>query len=403
MRTFEDIVPPSRRTGPPGSPPPPPPGGRPVPRPPRSRFPYLIVFVALVVIAGSAAMLMYFSGAKIEITPSTSAAPADGTFTAGASSELPFTLVSTKKTASASVVASGTKQVSTSALGNITIYNTQSKPQQLVATTRFATAAGLIFKIPKGVTIPAGSADKPGSVTVQVVASAPGPTYNIEPSSFTVPGLAGSPEASMVYARSAEAMTGGAVGPVPVVESGDAQAAVDSLSSSLTTDLEAALASQVPEGYVLLPGAATSSYRELAPAPAETGKANIQVEGTITAVVFPSVALASAIASSTSGSNGARVLMSSGTTLILTPSSGFPSSNAESFSFSLSGTALLVSKVDSMQIATAVAGKSRSEAQIILTNYPEVKRAALVLRPFWRQSFPEDPAAITVILGEPAT
>ncbi len=349
-----------------------------------------------------AVTLTFFSGAKIEVTPSISSLPAEGTFTAGASSELPFTLISAKKSATASVAASGTKQMSTPASGSITIYNAQAKPQTLITNTRFATAAGLIYRIHSTVTIPAGTTDKPGTVVATAYADQPGPSYNIEASSFTVPGLAGGPEATAVYARSTAAMAGGASGAVPVVDATTVRATIDSLGGSLGGDLQSALTAQVPEGYVLLPGAATTSYRALTPAPSATsGKADIQVEGTIMAVVFPSAALAGAIASSTTGGGGAT--LAQGTSLTLTPTSKFPSTNAESFSFSLSGTASLVSKVDPMQIATAVAGKSRSEAKVALTNYPEVKGAIIVLRPFWRQSFPEDPAAITVIVGEAGT
>ena len=195
-------------------------------------------------------------------------------------------------------------------------------------------------------------------------------------------------------------MTGGAKGPVPVVDPAVGRAAVASLESALENDLQAALSAQVPTGYILIPGAATTTYRELTAVPSQAaGKADIQVEGTITAVLFPSVALAGAIASSST--EGAHVTLGQDTSLTLTPTSSFPGSNAESFSFSLSGTAALISVVDPGTIATAVAGKSRSEAQIALTNYPEVKRAVLVLRPFWRQSFPADPAAITVTMVEP--
>jgi hypothetical protein len=67
-----------------------------------------------------------------------------------------------------------------------------------------------------------------------------------------------------------------------------------------------------------------------------------------------------------------------------------------SFSFTLSGTAVLEYTVDPVRIAAAIAGKTRAEAEVALTNYPEVKRAVLILRPFWRKVFPEDPTAIAV-------
>lgn len=366
---------------------------------PHGRFPYAIAGIALVIIAGSAAALVYFSGAKIKITPTTTTVPVQDSFTAGPAGDLPFTIVTAKKSATAPVASSGTKQVSTAASGPITIYNAQAKPQTLVANTRFATAAGLIFRIHKGVTVPAGTSAKPGTVVATAYADQPGEMYDIAPASFTVPGLAGTPEAALVYARSTAAMTGGASGTVPVVDpAAEAQAAA-SLESSMGSDLAASL--KAPAGYILLPGAATTTYQELPLASSGTaGQATVTVEAVAEGVAFPETALAGALAASGT-TTGAGATLGSGTTLTLAPTSAFPATANDPFSFALSGTAILVAKVDPATIATAVAGKSRSEAQIALANYPEVKSAILILRPFWRGSFPADPSQITVTTEAP--
>ena len=78
-----------------------------------------------------------------------------------------------------------------------------------------------------------------------------------------------------------------------------------------------------------------------------------------------------------------------------------PDAEATSFSFTLSGSAPLVYTVDTARIAAAVAGKTRSAAEVALTSYPEVSRAIIILRPFWKQTFPEDPAAIRVVVTNP--
>lgn len=406
MRTFDDIIPPSRRPAggqvvPPPSPLPPQlPQQRPVPPPSRNSFPYVIALIALIIIAVAAALLFYFSGAKIEVTPSTASVTVQSSFTAGPADDLPFTLVTAKKTATASVPSSGTKQSDTPASGSITIYNSQVKAQTLIANTRFATQAGLIFRIHKSVTIPGGSSEKPGSVVATVYADKPGSMYDVGPTSFTVPGLAGTPEASAVYARSTSAMTGGASGTVPVVDPTAEAEAVASLESSMGSDLVSTLS--VPQGYVLLPGAATTTFEELAPTASDTaGQASIVVEADTVGVAFPESAFVEAIAvASASSSNGGT--LGQGTSLTLTPTSAFPATSSDTFSFSLAGNAVIVSQVNPSTIATAVAGKTREQARVALANYPEVKRAVLVLRPFWRSTFPEDPSAITVTTLAPA-
>lgn len=399
---FDDIIPPSRRReaeamSEPGEAP-----RRPVRR---SRFPYATIFVVLLVIAASAGALIYFSTAKIEITPNTIAATVQSSFTANQSSgELPFKVITSQITKSQSVKGSGTKNVTSSATGSITIYNTQSKAQTLIANTRFATTAGLIFRIKAPVTIPAGTATKPGTITAKVTADQPGSTYNVAPTSFTIPGFAGTPQATAVYARSTVAFTGGASGAVPTVDATAEGPARRALVEALAPDLATSIQSQVPAGYVLLPGAATTTYQALDSAPSSTsGMVDIKEQGTVTAVVFPNAAIAKAIASSVAGLNyqGEPLTLSATDKLTLAPTAGIPDAEAASFTFTLSGTAPLVYTVDTSRIAAAVAGKTSSAAQVALTSYPEVNRAIIVLRPFWKRTFPQDPASISIIVNNP--
>jgi len=397
MRTLDDIVPPSRRKETDQL------NNKSSDHWPqrRFRFPFGTLTVVVLIIAVSIGTLFYFSSAKIEITPNTISAAVQSSFTASQSGgTLPFQVITAQKTASQSVTGNGTKTVNSSSSGNITIYNTQTRAQNLIKNTRFATASGLIFRIHSAVTVPGGSSTKPGSVSVKIYADKEGSSYNIGPTSFTIPGFAGTPQASQVYAKSTTAMTGGSSGTVPVVDTATENKAKSALIAALGPDLSASIQEQIPPGYVLLPGAATTTYQELAPASSSTtGMVDVKEQGTITAVVFPNAALASSIASSIAGLNyqGEPLTLSSTNDLLL-KMSGMPDSNASSFPFSISGTASLIYTVDSAHIAAAVAGETRSAAEVALTNYPEIKRAIITLRPFWRQTFPQDPASISVVV-----
>jgi hypothetical protein len=155
----------------------------------------------------------------------------------------------------------------------------------------------------------------------------------------------------------------------------------------------------VPSGYVLVPGSSESTYQSLDSAPSNvTGQVDVKEQGTITAVVFPNTALAKAIAASitTLGYQGEPITLSSVNQLLLA-TTALPAPGADSFTFTLAGTAPLVYSVDSSRIAAAVAGKTRSAAEVAISNYPEVKRAIIILRPFWRQTFPQDPSAISIV------
>lgn len=104
--------------------------------------------------------------------------------------------------------------------GIITIYNEySSSTQPLVATTRFLSENGKVFRLVKGVIVPGtssvGGEIKPGAVEAEVIADGAGEEYNIEPTKFTIPGFQGSgnDKYTKFYAKSSKAMAGGKNGP----------------------------------------------------------------------------------------------------------------------------------------------------------------------------------------------
>jgi hypothetical protein len=133
-----------------------------------------------------------------------------------------------------------------------------------------------------------------------------------------------------------------------------------------------------------------------------TGQVEVKEQGTITAVVFPNAALAKAIATSIAGLNyqGGPIVLGSVNNLLFATVS-MPGVGTEALSFTLAGTASLIYAVDSSRVAAVVAGKSRSEAAVALSNFPEIKQAVVILRPFWRQTFPKDPSAISIVAVNP--
>ena len=86
--------------------------------------------------------------------------------------------------------------------GMVSIINNFSKNQPLVARTRLLSKEGVLFRIAKGVTVPAK-----GSVQVAVYADKEGPTGDISPSTFTIPGLWTGLQ-DKIYAKSETAMQG---------------------------------------------------------------------------------------------------------------------------------------------------------------------------------------------------
>jgi hypothetical protein len=129
-----------------------------------------------------------------------------------------------------------------------------------------------------------------------------------------------------------------------------------------------------------------------------TGQVDIKEQGTVTAVVFQNAALAKEIAKSIPSINysGGPITLASVSQLVFA-TANMPTADTDPLSFTLAGTVQLIYSVDSSKIAAAVAGKTRQAAQVAISNFPEVKRAVILLRPFWRSSYPQDPSAITIV------
>jgi hypothetical protein len=138
----------------------------------------------------------------------------------------------------------GVKNVDEKAAGTVTIHNTSSRNQPLVATTRLLSPEGILFRLDDGVTVPAG-----GTVTAAVHADVAGASGNVAPTKFTIPGLSESLQA-LIYADSAEAFAGG-VRQVAAISQQDIDRSALSLRGILEEEAKAALRSQVGDA---LPG-----------------------------------------------------------------------------------------------------------------------------------------------------
>lgn len=433
-KTITDIIPPSRRrqmenagegpaqaSGPdtqpsfmPPAPPPPPrplsdrgpeytPGG---PARGSRPFPWGIALIALLIVIGSGAALYAFSDAAVTITPTSNVTNVSGAFTATYNSgDLPYAIVTVDKTVSANVPAESTETVNDPAQGTITISNTQASAQTLIKNTRFQAPSGQIFRIQDSVTIPGGSASSPGTATATVYADSGGDQYNIAPTTFTVPGLKGSAAFDQVTAKSTEAFTGGFAGTRPSVAQSTRDAQNEKSKAALNTALNEAIAAELKPGYVVLPGATFITYTPATDTVGKDDSVNVNLKGVAVAVALPNASLAKTIAYQTVGSySGQTVMLSDTSGLTLTPSvQGTPTAEQGTFGFSLAGKTTILWDVDPQKIAGAVAGKDRTTANSIIQSFPEVHSGTLTVRPFWKSSFPDDPADIKVSTTSPSS
>jgi hypothetical protein len=89
------------------------------------------------------------------------------------------------------------------AIGTVTIINKNNQNQVLIATTRFLSPDGLLFRLTNQVLIPAG-----GETAAEIRADEIGSKYDIGPAHFSIPGLSASLQ-QKIYGITKEPMTGG--------------------------------------------------------------------------------------------------------------------------------------------------------------------------------------------------
>lgn len=89
------------------------------------------------------------------------------------------------------------------AIGMITVINNADYNQPLVATTRFLSEDGVLFRLKNRVVVPAQ-----GQIEAEVYSDVSGKGGNIKPTSFTIPGLPATVQ-KIIYGESSEQMTGG--------------------------------------------------------------------------------------------------------------------------------------------------------------------------------------------------
>ncbi len=389
-----------------------PPVGSGVPRPRRmGSLTWVWIAAAVLFIIIGALVLFVFRSTSVSVIPRSQAVVFDVAkpMTAYPASSAPagsltYTLQTFDIDESVPVPSTGSAQVERKASGSVTVVNEYStSPVKLVKTTRFQTPDGLIFRAPADISIPGMKGSSPGTATVTIVADSPGEKYNIGPSlRFTLPGLKGGAMYEKVYARSSTNFSGGFEGEEARVEETLKAATISQLQGKLRDAILTRL-NTASDDAIVLPELASVEYGTLPTTPAETGKVNFGLRARVQVPVFSSADFNTKVASMVSAD-------AENSKISFFPKEGFQSMllnststtyGASPISFSMSGTASLVWDVDESALASALAGKDESAFQTIVNGFSGIQEARARIEPFWRKSFPKDPASIQIIIEEP--
>jgi len=377
-----------------------------------SKF-FAIFITAAIIIAGIIGYLILPS-AELTIFPKTEAESLDLSLTGSKdavainaqTNEIPLKEISVRKTKSQEFLATGEKQLDEKARGVITVYNEySSEPQTLVATTRFESSDGKIFRISKNVIIPGASINEGKIIAswldVEVTADQPGEEYNIGPSNFTIPGFKGGPKFAAFYGSSKEAMTDGSTKKVKVVLKTDLEQAQKILTDGLRDEVNSSLKDQIPEDYKMFEGGTKEDLTNVFPTAKENDqvdKFTLEIEIVVRSLLYKEDDLKNLINSKF---------------VAAMPEGKNPLSETQKIEwsepieidwqkgeakFKIKAEEDLAFEIDIEKIKSDLAGKKEVEVRKYLSSQLEIERATISFWPFWVKKIPSQLKKIKVII-----
>lgn len=380
------------------------------------RFPKrtVMAIVVIVIIGVIAAYVtsVFFNHADITINFKQTPWSYQNTFTASknavgidpTTNMIPAQVFTANKNVTESFPGSVVQQVSQKAQGTITIYNAYSAAsQELVATTRFLTPDGKIFRITQNVTVP-GEQDtngtlSPSSITAPIIADQAGPDYNVGPvSKLTIPGFANDAgrEAGF-YGVITASTTGGFIGQRATPSLADIADAKASTTAALQASLEGGFSGTYPNNFKILDGSTQIKITTLTVNTSTDANGNFTVFGaaTLEAIGFDESALENYLLSLAQTQEASSTFK----TIDLNYTDVAANFTTGQVAFALSAQAQLEPAFTTADFVTSIEGQSIANARGIISALPQLADGQISMWPSWLWNIPSDPAKIHVTVN----
>ncbi|HAS80487.1 MAG: hypothetical protein UR25_C0001G0091 [Candidatus Nomurabacteria bacterium GW2011_GWE1_32_28] len=369
---------------------------------------YFIAFISVVFLLFALSFL--FSGAKITISPKIKEISINENLSAIKNlntSGLSFDLVVVSGEEDKTIQGGEEKEVAVVARGTVILYNSfSSLSQTLDVDTRLEGSNGKIYKTSKKIKIPGMIKDKPGSIKVDIYASEVGEEYNSTPIDFKIFGFKGTEKYSKFYARSEGNIIGGFIGKTPVVSSLDKVNIVSELKVALEEKLLKKAMDQIPSGFILFKDAAVLEIddKNISFTTNEDNMVSVNVKGTLYGFLFSEDKIIKKIAEGVIDEyDGGEVYIPNIRDLVfsLDNSKDIEFTDVKNISFNLKGIPKIIWKIDETKFISDILNKNKKDFNKILLQYSSIDSAELVIRPFWKSSFPEKSKSIELIVNYP--
>lgn len=369
------------------------------------------LFVSLLPFFILIALLAYFglSKAEIEIWPETQTLNFEEKVSANLRAEekniaswvenkfVPVKMIEEEKNISQQIFSSGKVLKEVKAKGLIRVYNAYSTSSQvLVARTRFISSEGKLFRSLSRITVPGAEYEKgklqPRYIEAEVEAAEPGDDYNIGPSTFSIPGFAGTEKYTAFYGKSFESMTGGFRGEISQVTQKDLDGAKEVLMQKALEEARDSLEMKLDSDFIFLDDALKMEMAEadsLVKAGTETESFIFQIKAKIRALLFRKSDLEK-LAKEILSSRAPQDMILQEESFDLKYSLEKVDFDSKEITLKIDFSGKVYENINISTFREVLGGKSLKETQLIFEEQANISKFKVKLWPFWVQKVPQN-------------
>jgi hypothetical protein len=310
---------------------------------------------------------------------------------------IPGKTIEEEKIVSEDFTSSGKTAEGGKATGKIRVYNDYStSPQVLVATTRFISAQGKLFRSTEKVTIPGAVSEKgklqPSSADVSVIADQAGEDYNIAPTTFSIPGFLGTAKYTAFYGKSLEPMAGGFVGEGSQVTKEDLEKAGKSLINKAIEEGKKSLKEKIPSDSSYSEEAISFEVLEasstlLVGSKSETFSYHVKIK--MKTIIFKKSDLDDFSKDIILSKYSSKKMIKEGSLKTDWKLDSYDIKSGK-LSLSIDSSAIVYAYINQEELIRALAGKNLAEAQKIVSAEEGITNVQIKSWPFWSNNLSQD-------------
>lgn len=317
-----------------------------------------------------------------------------------AKNTIPGQLFEEEKSLTQSFLATGESSEASKATGIITVFNNYSaESQQLVATTRFETPDGKIYRLDTSIFVP-GATVADGKITASsikaaVTADKGGDAYNIgKVDKLNIPGFKGTAKYSGFWGSLENGAGGGGSGARKVATDTDVANAKNKVEETMQSAFQTTFLSSIPSDVKVLEKAAAVDLGKVVPQRTADQNGNFTMTGAAVfhAFGFREKDVVTLLTAKANGAEGGKKIEN----LALTYSGAIPNFSSKQLAFSVSANGNLAPDFNREEFAVKLAGLKKEEAKAVISGLPELVDAKVSVWPSWLSKLPKKASRVRI-------